>query len=83
MAGHTFELPLAFNGHVARLIVTPLAHGAWHVRTEVDGRVLGWEQFAHRAQVEHFRGRMQEWLTHAEASERRLAAGAQCPARAA
>jgi hypothetical protein len=74
MAGHTFELPLAFDGHVARLIVTPLAHGAWHVRTEVDGRVLGWERFARRSQVDHFRARMQEWLTQAEACERRLGA---------
>ena len=76
MAGHTFEVPLAFHGHTARLVVTQLAHGGWHVRTEVDGRVLGWEQFARRVQIDHFRARMQEWLAQAEASERRLASAA-------
>jgi hypothetical protein len=69
---HTFELPLAFNGHHARLVVNHLATGTWQVRTEVDGRVLGWEQFAHRNQVDNFRARMQDWLAQAEASERRL-----------
>ena len=73
MAGTTFELPLAFDGHDARLVVTPTAHGTWRVRTLVDGRVLGWEQFAHRVQVDHFRTRMQQWLAHAQASEKRLA----------
>ena len=76
MATNTLELPLAFDGHVARLVVTHHPQGTWHVRTEVDGRVLGWEQFTHRVQVDHFRGRMQQWLAHAEACERRLASAA-------
>ena len=73
MAGNHFELPLRFEGHSARLVVKELPHGVWHVKTEVDGRVLGWEQFSLRVQVDHFRARMQEWLTQAAASERQLA----------
>jgi hypothetical protein len=73
MTENTFELPLAFDGHVARLVVTRPAPGVWHVETQVDGRVLGWEQFTGRAQVDRFRARMQQWLAHAAASERRAA----------
>jgi hypothetical protein len=73
MPDTSFELPLKFDGHVARIIVTRLHNGSWHVCTEVDGRRLGWEQFTHRIQVERFRSRMQQWIAQAEAAERRLA----------
>ena len=76
MSHTTFELPLAFAGHAAHLLVTHLPNGAWYVRTEVDGRTLGWEQFALRVQVDRFRTRMQDWLSQVEASERRLATAA-------
>ena len=76
MKDFAFELPLVFAGHLARILATPLAKGGWYVRTEIDGRVLGWEQFAHLAQVERFRTRMQGWLTEVEATERRLASAA-------
>jgi hypothetical protein len=72
MTESTVEMPLAFNGHDARIIARPLATGGWHVRTEVDGRVLGWEQFRHRVQVERFRARMQGWIKLIEAKEQRL-----------
>lgn len=68
----TFERPLHFEGHVARIVVTHLLNGTWRVCTEVDGRLLGWEQFARRIQVERFCARMQEWVAHAEAAERQL-----------
>ena len=71
MFDSTFELPLAFDGHAAHLVVTHLPNGRWSVRTEVDGRVLGSEQFAMRPQVDRFRARMQDWLSQVEASERR------------
>lgn len=74
MFDSTFELPLALDGHVARLLVTHLPNGAWHVRTEVDGRVLGWEEFRARCQVDRFRAKMQGWLTHVHATERRSTA---------
>lgn len=74
MLDSTFELPLALDGHTARLIVRRLPNGAWHVRTEVDGRVLGWEEFSTRFQVDRFRAKMQGWLTHVHATERRLTA---------
>jgi hypothetical protein len=76
MVRGAFELPLAFDGHDAQLLVTHLPNGAWHVCTEVDGRVLGWEQFALRVQVDRFQTRMQDWLTQVEARERRLASAA-------
>ena len=76
MADNTFELPLAFDGHTAFMAVTHLRDGAWLVQTIVDGRVLGWEQFALRAQVNRYRARMQQWLTLAEANERRLPSAA-------
>lgn len=71
-----FELPLAFDGHAAHLLVTHLPNGAWHVRTEVDGRELGWKEFARRVQVDRYRARMQDWLAQEEARERRLASAA-------
>ena len=76
MAANTFELPLAFAGHSARLEVTHLQNGAWHVETKVDGRVLGWERFTLRVQVDRYRARMQQWLAQAEAGERRLQSAA-------
>lgn len=72
MAEATIEMPLEFTGHEARIIAEPIATGGWHVRTEVDGRVLGWEQFRHRAQIERFRTRMQSWMAMMEATEQRL-----------
>ena len=72
MADNILKLPLAFNGHTAFLAVTHLHDGAWLVQAMVDGRVLGWERFTLRAQVDRYRARMQQWLTLAEASERRL-----------
>ena len=63
----SFELPLAFDGHVARLLVTHLPTGAWYVETQVDGRLLGWEQFRFRGQVDRFRIRMQQWLSQVDA----------------
>ena len=71
MAVKTFELPLVFDRHSAHLDVTHLPNGAWHVETNVDGRVLGWERFALRVQVDRYRARMQQWLALAEARERR------------
>ena len=76
MAASTFELPLTFDGHAARLEVTLLENGAWFVQTMVDDRVLGWERFARRAQVDRYCARMQQWLAQAEASERRLVSAA-------
>ena len=76
MMPNTFELPLAFDGHVARLVVRHLPDGGWRVGTEIDGRVLGWEQFTRRVQVDHFHSRMQRWLAQAQADESRLAAPA-------
>ena len=76
MAANTFELPLAFAGHCARLEVTHLPDGAWQVVTTVDGRTLGWERFTLRAQVDRYRARMQHWLAQAEAGERRLRSAA-------
>lgn len=76
MADHTFELPLAFDGHTAFLAVTHLRDGAWLVQTVVDGRTLGWERFALRAQVDRYCARMQQWLALAEANERRLPSAA-------
>jgi hypothetical protein len=71
MPDNAFEMPLNFAGHNARILVTHPFNGPWLVRTEVDGRVLGWEQFAHRFQVERFRARMQDWIAQVEAAERR------------
>ena len=31
---------------IAKVVATPLHAGGWHVRAEVDGRTLGWEQDA-------------------------------------
>lgn len=76
MAANTFSLPLAFDGHTAHLDVTHLQNGAWLVYTKVDGRVLGWEQFTRRVQVDGYRARMQHWLALAEANERRLLSAA-------
>ena len=76
MAANTLRLPLAFDGHSAHLEVTHLQNGAWYVETKVDGRVLGWERFMLRAQVDRYRARMQQWLALAEASERRLPSAA-------
>ena len=76
MTNGGFELPLSFAGHVARIVVTPLAKGGWQVCTEVDGRVLGWEQFVHKAQIDRFRERMQNWIRQVEDTERRLASAA-------
>ena len=73
MSDTTFELPLNFDGHIARIVVRHLHNGSWHVCTEVDGRRLGWEQFTSRSQVERFCTRMQQWIAHAEGAERRLA----------
>ena len=63
------ELPLVFAGHTARIVVRRLHRGGWHVRAEVDGRTLGWHEYAYWPQVEHFQQHMQEWLNHAEATE--------------
>jgi hypothetical protein len=71
MADNAFEVPLNFAGHNARLVVSHPFNGPWTVRTEVDGRVLGWEQFAHRTQVDRFRARMQAWIAQVEAAEQR------------
>jgi hypothetical protein len=71
MGANTFELPLAFQGHTARLEVTHLENGAWLVQTKVDGRVLGWERLTRHVQVDRYRARVQQWLAQAEASERR------------
>jgi hypothetical protein len=76
MAANAFELPLAFDRHTARLEVMQLQNGAWLVHTNVDGRVLGWERFMLRVQVDRYRSRMQQWLAHAEARERRLVSAA-------
>ena len=76
MAANTFRLPLTFDGHTAYLDVTHLQNGAWLVYTKVDGRVLGWEQFARRVQVDGYRARMQQWLALAEANEHRLTSAA-------
>jgi hypothetical protein len=76
MAANAFELPLAFDRHTARLEVTHLQNGAWLVHTKVDGRVLGWERFTLRVQVDRYRARMQQWLAQAEARERRLVSAA-------
>ena len=73
---NAFELPLAFDRHTARLEVTQLQNGAWLVHTKVDGRVLGWERFTLRVQVDRYRARMQQWLAHAEARERRQVSAA-------
>ena len=76
MTGHAFELPLAFDGHTAHLVVTPLAHG-WLVRTGVatvacsDGNNSP-SEFSSIASG----ARMQQWLTQAETNERRLASAA-------
>jgi hypothetical protein len=69
----SFEMPLEFDGHIARIVATRLFRGGWRVRAEVDGRLLGWEQFAHRNQVERFRTRMQQWCAMAAEAERRHA----------
>jgi hypothetical protein len=71
MLDNSFELPLSFHGHAARVLVRRLRNGAWRACTEVDGHVIGWEQFTLRVQVDRFRARMQAWLTQAEANERR------------
>ena len=76
MAVNTFSLPLAFDGHTAHLDVTHHRNGAWLVSTSVDGRVLGWERFALRAQVDRYRARMQQWLALAEANEHCLPSAA-------
>jgi hypothetical protein len=76
MAANTFRLPLAFDGHTAHLEVTHLQNGGWLVYTKVDGRVLGWERFTLRVQVDRYRARMQQWLALAETNERRLPAAA-------
>ena len=72
MLNATTELPLAFEGHTARIVIEPLSQGGWHVRAEVDTRTLGWEQYMYWVQVEHFHMRVQQWLKHAEATERRV-----------
>lgn len=74
MFDETFELPLCFAGHEARIVVTRLEQDHWYARTEVDGRVLGHEYFIHRAQVDRFCRKMQTWLTQMEATERQLVA---------
>jgi hypothetical protein len=76
MAANTLRLPLAFAGHAAYLDVTHLQNGTWYVETKVDGRVLGWDRFMLRAQVDRYRARMQRWLAQAEAGERRLPSAA-------
>jgi hypothetical protein len=76
MPDATLELPLAFDGHHARMVVTHRRDGAWRVCTEVDGRVLGWEQFARWVQVERFRSRMQGWISQVEAAERQFTTAA-------
>jgi hypothetical protein len=70
MLTHATALPLAFAGHAARVLVTPLGNGRWHVEAQVDGRTLGWEEYANWPQVEHFRERMQRWVKQAEDAER-------------
>ena len=64
------ELPLAFDGHVARIVARGDQSGGWTVCTEVDGRQMGSEHFPAWSLVEHFRARMQRWLTQAEIAER-------------
>jgi hypothetical protein len=60
------ELPLAMAGHAARVLVTPLCHGGWRVEAVVDGRTLGWKEYANWRQVEHFCERVQQWVQQAE-----------------
>jgi hypothetical protein len=64
------ELPLAFDGHVARIVAKADDDGGWHVCTEVDGRQMGNEHFPAWCLVEQFRARMQRWLSQAEIAER-------------
>lgn len=64
------ELPLAFDGHDARIVAQADQDGGWDVRTEVDGRHMGSEHFAAWSLVEQFRARMQRWLEQAEIAER-------------
>jgi hypothetical protein len=75
MAANTFRLPLVLHGHTAYLDVTRLENGSWLVYAKVDGRVLGWERFPLRVQVDRYRTRVQQWLTWADARTcRQLAA---------
>ena len=64
------ELPLTFDGHVARIVARGDQSGGWTVCTEVDGRQMGSEHFPAWCLVEHFRVRMQRWLSQAEIAER-------------
>ena len=64
------ELPLAFDGHLARLVVTRVNGAGWHARAEVDGREIGWEHYPLWVQVERFRERVQTWLAQAERAQR-------------
>jgi hypothetical protein len=69
------ELPLAFAGHVARIVASGDPHGGWTVCTEVDGRQMGSEHFPAWNLVEQFRARMQRWLAQAEIAEREASSG--------
>lgn len=66
MPATTIELPLAFEGHVARLVVAAVNGDGWYARAEVDGREIGWQHYTRWEQVERFRSRMQNWLKQAE-----------------
>jgi hypothetical protein len=68
------ELPLSFEGHLARLVVTRVHRLGWHARAEVDGREIGWEHYPQWVQVERFRSRVQDWLKQAERAEGQLLA---------
>ena len=70
MSTTPIELPLAFDGHLARVVVTRTNTDGWHACAEVDGREIGWEHYTLWVQVERFRERMQTWLAQAERTQR-------------
>jgi hypothetical protein len=65
------ELPLTLAHHAGRVLATKLRDGSWHVRAEVDGRILGWEHYTTWTQVERFRARMEGWVAQFESTEHR------------
>jgi hypothetical protein len=64
-------LPLMFTGHSVRMHVSQEQKGGWHVATEIDGRLIGWEHCVTWRAVEQLQRRMQGWLSEAERTERR------------
>jgi hypothetical protein len=69
------DLPLALDGHTARVHVREDQDGGWDVRTELDGRQIASDYCSDWRSVERFHMRMQHWLKTA-AMQARLSSAA-------